>query len=151
VLLRLLLVAVLLGAGAGLTWSYRRRRTVDERSGAVLTDTGERRWPDLPDDIGGDAGEPDTPKPSDRTWVIFTTPMCVSCESVRADLIRHDPASRVLTIDVTVRPDLSDRYGVRRAPTTILADRHGHVVERLVGPEGVRTYLQPSHQPARPI
>jgi len=144
VLLRLLLVAILVGAGAGLTWSYRRRRTMDGGRGAIDAATGERRWPDLPADVGVAAGEPDPTEPTDRTWVIFTTPLCVSCDAVRADLTRHEPASRVLTIDATVRPDLSDRYGVQRAPTTILADRDGHIIERVVGPEGIRAYLQAS-------
>ena len=141
-LLRLLLVAVLVGAGAGLTWSYRRRRTQDGQRGAIDTGTGERRWPDLPDDVGVAAGEPRLATATERTWVIFTTPLCGSCDSVRADLTHHEPASRVLTIDATVRPDLSDRYGVQRAPTAILADRDGHIIERVVGPEGIRAYLQ---------
>jgi hypothetical protein len=66
----------------------------------------------------------------------------VSCDAVRAELVAHDPASRVITVDATERPDLSDRYGVQRSPTTILADPAGRITERLVGAEGVRAHLR---------
>ena len=132
-LARLLVVALLLAVAGGITLAYRRRRAQDEQLGAVDAASGEARWPDLPTDLAA----ADTP-----TWVIFTTPLCVSCDAVRADLVAHDPGSTVVTVDATERPDLSDRYGVRRAPTTILADRAGRVVERLVGPEAVREHLR---------
>ena len=48
----------------------------------------------------------------------------------------------MLTVDATVDPHLAERYGVQRAPTTILADAQGHVIERLVGPENVRDRLR---------
>lgn len=137
-LLRLLLVLVLLGLGAVLTAAYRRRRNADEALGAVDLGSGEDRWPDLPSELG----------PTDEpTWVIFTTPLCASCDAVRADLVAHSPGSLVLTVDATERPDLSDRYGVRRAPTTILAAPGGRITERLVGPEAVRNHLR---DPGRP-
>lgn len=132
-LTRLLVVALLLGIAAGVTLVYRRRRADDEQLGAVDTTNGEDRWPDLPGELTS---------PAKPTWVIFTTPLCVSCDAVRADLVAHDPTSRVVTIDATERPDLSDRYGVRRAPTTILADPSGRITERLVGPEAVRAHLR---------
>ena len=133
VLTRLALVAVLLGAAAVLTLAYRRRRAHDERLGAVDGAFGSARWPDLPEELATDAAS---------TWVIFTTPLCVSCDAVRADLLAHDPTSRVVTVDATERPELADRYGVRRAPTTILAERSGRITERLVGPEAVRAHLR---------
>jgi hypothetical protein len=132
-LARLLIVAVILGVAALLTAAYRRRRASDEQLGTVDTTSGEARWPRLPTELVS-AAQP--------TWVIFTTPLCVSCDAVRADLLAHDPTSTVLTIDATERPDLSDRYGVRRAPTTILADPSGRITERLVGPEAVRAHLR---------
>ena len=132
-LLRLLLVVVLVAIGAVITAAYRRRRMVDQELGAVDERSGEARWPDLPAELG----------PADRpTWVIFTTPLCVSCDAVRADLLARSPGSRVITVDATERPDLSDRYGVRRAPTTILADAGGRIAERLVGIEAVRDHLR---------
>jgi hypothetical protein len=138
VALRLVLVVVLVLVGAGVTIAYRRRRAHDEHRGAVDPGTGARRWPDLPDELASTG----TDVPAPATWVIFTTPLCVSCESVRTDLAAHDPDARVLTVDATVAPHLAERYDVRRAPTTILADGDGHVVERLVGPEGVRAHLR---------
>ena len=132
VLTRLLVVAVILGVSALVTVAYRRRRVRDEQLGVVDATNGDARWPALPTELVSD---------DEPTWVIFTTPLCVSCDAVRADLVAHDPASRVVTIDATERPDLSDRYGVRQAPTTILADRSGRVTERLVGPEAVRAHL----------
>jgi hypothetical protein len=129
--LRLLLVLVLLGEAALVSLAYRRRLARDEELGAVDSTSGEDRWPSLPAELV--AGTP--------TWVIFTTPLCVSCNAVRADLEAHDPTSRVLTIDATERPDLSDRYGVRRAPTTLLTDADGRITERFVGPEAVRAHL----------
>lgn len=153
--LRLLLVAVLVLAGGGLTLAYRRRRALDDRRGAVDPATGDR-WPDLPAELLATelvAAEPAAPAPAPpvtsgvapgagRTWVIFTTPLCVSCEAVRRDLVAHEPTSRVLTVDATVRPDLAERYGIQRAPTTVLADERGRIQARLVGPEGVRAHLR---------
>jgi hypothetical protein len=130
---RLLVVVVLLGVAGAVTVAYRHRRARDERLGTHDRPSGEARWPTLPSELSA-AGEP--------TWVIFTTPLCVSCDAVRADLVAHDPTSRVLTVDATERPDLSDRYGVRRAPTTILAAPDGRIVERLVGPEAVRDHFR---------
>ena len=133
---RLLIVAVLVLAGTGLTFAYRRRRAQDDQRGALDQTTGARRWPDLPDELRSSSPE-GTP-----TWVIFTTPWCVSCNAVRADLATHRPEATVLTVDATVSPHLAERYGVQRAPTTILADPQGHVIERLVGPERVRDHLR---------
>jgi hypothetical protein len=133
VLIRLGLVVVILGVAAVVTVAYRRRRDRDERLGAVDGASGHARWPDLPADLTTGATS---------MWVIFTTPLCVSCDAVRADLLAHDPAGHVVTIDATERPELADRYGVRRAPTTILADPSGRVTERLVGPEAVRAHLR---------
>lgn len=130
---RVLIVAALVALAALVSVAYRRRRRSDERLGALDTTEGEPRWPNLPDELRSVAGP---------TWVIFTTPLCASCDSVRAALAAEDPANHVITIDATVHPELSDRYGVRRAPTTILADRNGRITERLVGPEAVRDHLR---------
>src|SRR5260370_13993473 len=59
---------------------------------------------------------------AERTWVVFTTPYCATCEPVRDRLMAADPAATVLTIDATRRTDLADAFRIRSAPTTLLAD-----------------------------
>jgi hypothetical protein len=143
-LLRLAIIALLVGAGAIVNARYRRRSADDVAIGAV-DHAGASLWPDLPGDlrtaaVDGSAsnGRAERPRP---TWIIFTTPLCVSCNAVQADLERHFPHHEVRKVDATERPDLSDLYGVRRAPTTVLADSTGRIVERLVGPEAVRDFI----------
>lgn len=151
---RLLILLVLIGIGAVLTVWYRRRRDRDAQLGATDDATGAARWPLLPAPLlRGDlqlAGPnaitvaptglaADSIAPA--TWVIFSTPLCVSCSAVQADLERHFPHHRVIKIDATEQPELAAQYEVRRAPTTIVADREGTIVERLVGPEGVRAFI----------
>jgi len=79
---------------------------------------------------------------AERTWVLFTTPWCASCDAVAAELEATDPAGRVVKIDATVEPDLAELYRVRRAPTVLLADDRGEVLARLVGLEAVRGYVR---------
>ncbi len=130
---RLVVVLALVAVAALVAAAYRCRRRDDERLGALDAPNGEARWPHLPNDLRSATGP---------TWVIFTTPLCASCEGVRAALVAHDPDSHVVTVDATVHPELSDRYGVRRAPTTVLADPTGRITERLVGPEAVLDHLR---------
>jgi hypothetical protein len=141
-LVRLVIVAVLVGAGAVLNARYRRRSADDVAVGAV-DDAGTSLWPDLPVELRDAAPVGATGQPARRrpTWVIFTTPLCVSCTAVQADLERHFPHHDVRKVDATERPDLADLYGVRRAPTTVLADTTGRIVERLVGPEAARDFI----------
>jgi hypothetical protein len=124
---RLLVVAVLVALVAAASWAYRRRSAADAARGAA-----EGEWPDLPAELAG--GPP-------GTWVVFSTPMCVTCTTVQADLERAFPGHRVVKVDATQRPDLADRYAVRRAPTVIRATPSGQVRNRLVGLEGVRAHL----------
>ena len=74
-------------------------------------------------------------------WIVFTTPYCVSCDTV-ADLLREDdPTASVQVADVSERPDLARDLGIRRAPTTLLADGEGRIRLKLVGLEAVREHL----------
>ena len=88
--------------------------------------------PRVPSALLGDA---------DRTWVVFTTPFCASCEPVKASLADHDPGADIVTVDATREPHLADAFVVRSAPTVLLADRTGDVLARLVGAPAVRDYL----------
>jgi hypothetical protein len=136
--IRLGVVAVLLAAGVVITRRYRRHSSDDAARGAVDA-AGERLWPALPPELTNDASDAQgRPMP---TWVIFTTPLCVSCNAVQHDLERSFPHHRVRKVDATEHPELADLYGVRRAPTTVLADTSGQIIERLVGPEAVRDFI----------
>lgn len=138
-LLRLAIVAVLVAVVALANTAYQRRRAADEALGATDHATGRARWPDLPDELR---------QGTTATWIIFSTPLCVSCSAVQADLERNFPHHVVRKVDATERPDLADRYEVRRAPTTIVADATGRIVERLVGPEAVRDFIGTAEDPA---
>jgi glutaredoxin len=74
-------------------------------------------------------------------WIVFTTPMCVGCRSVEQLLAEHRPDDRVVLVDATTDPELASRWDIRRAPTTLHADRSGRVTARLVGVEDVRRHL----------
>ena len=78
---------------------------------------------------------------TERTWVVFTTPFCASCEPVKEQLALQDPAAKITTVDATREPHLADAFSVRSAPTVLLADRDGTVLARLVGAPAVRDYL----------
>jgi hypothetical protein len=125
--LRVVILIAIVGGVAALTVWHRRRVAADATSGAA-------RWPALPDELSA-------ANANGSSWVIFTTPLCVSCRQVEAELARSRPDDRVIMIDATAQPDLADRYGVKRAPTTIAADHRGRVVARLVGVEDVRAHL----------
>ena len=76
-----------------------------------------------------------------RTWVVFTTPYCASCEPVRRKLAEADPTARVVTVDATREPALAGAFRVRSAPTVLLADGAGEISTRLVGAGAVSDYL----------
>lgn len=109
---------------------HRRRASRDESLGR--TDEQGGAWPVVPPALLED---------SPRTWVIFTTPLCASCPQVQAELESSFPGDRVVKVDAVEHAELADRYAIRRAPTTLLADEHGSVLDRLVGPEAVRSYI----------
>ncbi len=78
---------------------------------------------------------------ADRTWVVFTTPFCAACGPVKERLAADDPMANIVTVDATREPHLADAFGVRSAPTVLLADADGEVKARLVGAPAVRDYL----------
>ncbi|HZD80650.1 MAG TPA: thioredoxin family protein [Actinomycetota bacterium] len=79
---------------------------------------------------------------AERTWVLFTTPWCASCDAVARELTANDPSGRLVKIDATRDLDLTEAYRIRRAPTVLLADDQGEVRARLVGLEAVRGYVR---------
>ncbi len=127
---RLAIVVILGIAVAVLALRYRRGLAADAALGGANEGTC---WPEVPA-VHLAAGAP-------CTWLIFSTPWCASCEHVERILAEAFPHHAVRTIDATVELDLGDRYEVKRAPTTLLADHDGNVLERLVGPEAVHEFV----------
>ena len=78
---------------------------------------------------------------AERTWIVFTTPLCASCGPVKEQIELEDPSGRIITIDATREPHLAEAFDVRTAPTVVLADATGEVRARLVGAPAVRDYL----------
>jgi hypothetical protein len=79
---------------------------------------------------------------ADRTWVVFTTPMCASCGPVVERLQEAEPDARVITVDATRELPLADAFRIRSAPTVLLADASGEVQTRLVGASAVEAYVR---------
>jgi len=79
---------------------------------------------------------------AERTWVIFTTPLCASCGPIEARLRAADPDANVVRIDAIEQPRLSHAFKVRSAPTVLLADGEGRVKARLVGAEAFENYVR---------
>ena len=79
---------------------------------------------------------------AERTWVVFTTPMCASCGPVVERLRDAEPDARVVTVDATREMPLADAFRVRSAPTVLLADGTGQVQTRLVGAAAVDRYVR---------
>ncbi|HEX6595607.1 MAG TPA: thioredoxin family protein [Acidimicrobiales bacterium] len=121
---RLLVVAVLVAAFAVAPLLHRRRM---------------RRLQEQPVDGASLPGH--LLEGAHRTWVLFTTPWCATCGPVEERLRAHDPGARFVTVDATRDRDLAGALGVRSAPTVLLADGHGRVQTRLVGPEAVDRYV----------
>lgn len=122
---RLAVVAGLLGMWRAGAWRYRSWKGDATRDRAPS--------PRLPSELVG--GAP-------RTWVIFTTKFCVSCDSVEAQLRAAEPASRIVRVGAERDPLLTRTFRVRSAPTVLLSDGTGEVRARLVGPEAVTAYLR---------
>ena len=122
--LRLLVVAALLAVFAAARLAYGRWR-----AGLHAED---RDHPRVPGRLLAGA---------ERTWVVFTTPYCATCDPVADSLREADPSARVVKVDVTDDIALGEAFYVRSAPTVVLADRQGEVQERLVGADAVRRHL----------
>lgn len=124
-MVRLAIVAVLVGVIAVSPLLYRRRR--------VRLAHGPAEHPPVPTHLL--AGAP-------RTWVLFTTPWCASCGPAETRLRQSDPDARVVKVDAVEHAGLAGAFAIRRAPTALLADRDGRVRARLVGLEAVEDYVR---------
>lgn len=126
VLLRLLLVVVLVVAATLLGRWWSRRDGHLREAGAVAP----RVAPEELAALGFDPGTPGT------IALLLTSPTCSTCVPVRRLLDELAVTRRDLTwtdVDVTTHPDLAERFGVLRLPTTLLFEPDGHLVARASG------------------
>ena len=66
-----------------------------------------------------------------RAIVEFTHPLCTECQRLARDL--EGRGERVLTIDVSRRPELARKYGIAVVPVAVRIEGDGRVVERIAG------------------
>ncbi len=83
---------------------------------------------------------------SDRTWVIFTTRFCAQCGPVERLIKANQPETRVVTVDAEREPHLAKSFRIASAPTALLADANGNVLQRLVGAAAVTSFVQAANQ-----
>lgn len=63
--------------------------------------------------------------------VEFTHPLCTECQTLAHDIIAR--GERLLTIDVSRRPELARKYGIAVVPVAVRISVEGRVVERVAG------------------
>ena len=69
--------------------------------------------------------------PAGPAVVEFTHPLCTECQTLARDL--GGRGERVVTIDVSRRPDLARKYGIAVVPVAVRVTVEGRVVERVAG------------------
>lgn len=69
--------------------------------------------------------------PSGELVVQFTHPLCTDCRTLERRL--RDEGHRVVTVDVSTRPELARKYGVAVVPVAVAVAGNGTVVARLAG------------------
>jgi hypothetical protein len=63
--------------------------------------------------------------------VEFTHPLCTDCRELEEKLVAE--GRRVVTVDVSARPDLARKYGIALVPTAVAVAPGGTVTARLAG------------------
>jgi thiol-disulfide isomerase/thioredoxin len=119
--LAVLLVTAVLVVGVGLALRW--------QSGRVRAPQAVDRLPDVVLDHVPSDGQ-------DVTLLQLSTTFCAPCRHARAlldDLARHTPGVRHVEVDLTDRPELTERLRVRSTPTTVAIDARGRELLRLVG------------------
>ncbi len=69
--------------------------------------------------------------PRGELVVEFTHPLCTDCRALEREL--RDAGRRVVTVDVSRRPELARRYGIAYVPTAVAVDATGAVTARIAG------------------
>lgn len=78
----------------------------------------------------------DAASPSSVSAMLFGSATCGPCETVKQrlrDVERDDPRLTWSYVDAAEHLDLAREHGVRRVPTLLVLDAHGHVVARTSG------------------
>jgi thiol-disulfide isomerase/thioredoxin len=70
-------------------------------------------------------------RPGGEVVVEFTHPLCTDCRALEEKL--HAEGRRVVTVDVSARPELARKYGVTLVPTAVAVTPAGVVTARLAG------------------
>jgi Domain of unknown function (DUF4395)/Thioredoxin len=68
---------------------------------------------------------------NDEVVVAFTHPLCTDCRELEEKLRARGRS--VVTVDVTVRPELARKYGIALVPTAVAVTPAGQVTARLAG------------------
>ena len=68
-------------------------------------------------------------RPAGELVVQFTHPLCTDCHSLEDEL--RAAGSRVVTVDVSRRPELARKYGVALVPTAVAVGPEGFVIRRI--------------------
>lgn len=82
------------------------------------------------------------------TLLQFSSEFCTKCPGTRkflAEEAKLHPGVKHLDIDITNRPDLSQKYNILQTPTTFILDDSGTVAARIGGsprPDAVKTALE---------
>jgi len=78
-----------------------------------------------------DLAEIGAPAAAGDLVVEFTHPLCTDCRELERSL--RAAGRRVVTVDVSRRPDLARRYGIAYVPTAVAVDGAGRVIARIAG------------------
>jgi hypothetical protein len=76
-----------------------------------------------------DLGELGAVRQEGETVVQFTHPLCTDCRTLEREL--RAAGGRVVTVDVSRRPELARKYGVVLVPTAVAVGPEGFVTRRI--------------------
>lgn len=114
-------------------WRARRVRALRAPSPAGL--------PPVPSEHRGDG----------RTWLVFATRYCATCDPAVAGLRAAHPTDTVRKVLVEDEPELAARFDVRMAPTMLEVGPDGAVRRVLAGADAVLGDLAPVSPPGRSL
>jgi len=78
-----------------------------------------------------DLGLLGVPAGAGEVVVEFTHPLCTDCRALEREL--RQAGRRVVTVDISRRPEVARRYGIAYVPTAVAVDGAGVVTARIAG------------------